>query len=194
MNVLVLSDNKEILERAKPIFRKRTDVKYCFTNSDDINPKLDYQHILKTYQLVFSLHCKKIFPPELINGVRCINIHPGFNPYNRGMYPHVWSIINRLPAGATIHQMNEEIDAGPMICQTQIKINAFDTSESLYERIVEEELRLLNVYLNALIDDQYSLTHLDKGNYNSLEDYRGLCALNMEKRGTFRHFYNILRA
>lgn len=46
------------------------------------------------YDLFFSMHCKQIFPNELVLNHRCINIHPGYNPYNRGWYPHVFSIIN----------------------------------------------------------------------------------------------------
>lgn len=99
MNILVLSDNSEILQRAKPIFQKRKVTRWTFTDSESINPKKDFNHIIRTYDLVFSLHCKKIFPKVLTDSVRCINIHPGYCPYNRGIYPHVFSIINGRPAG-----------------------------------------------------------------------------------------------
>ena len=38
-----------------------------------------------------------IFPKQ------CINLHSALLPYNRGWHTNVWPIIDRTPAGATIH-------------------------------------------------------------------------------------------
>ena len=57
------------------------------------------------YDLFLSLHCKQLFPQALVDSRRCINVHPGFNPYNRGWYPQVFSILNKYPAGVTIHEI-----------------------------------------------------------------------------------------
>jgi len=177
MNILVLSDNVEILERAKPIFEKRT-VNWTFTNSDDINPKKDFQHIIDNHDLVFSLHCKKIFPKILTDSVSCINIHPGYNPYNRGMFPHVFSILNGQPAGATIHEMTAKIDEGPIICQRQVPVYDRDTSGTLYEKVISCELELLDNYLDLIIEQKY-VTHreIGYGNYNSMVDFKRLCKI-----------------
>jgi hypothetical protein len=51
--------------------------------------------LCRSYDVIISWHCRQIFPKELIERVRCINIHPGFNPYNRGYFPHVFSDILR---------------------------------------------------------------------------------------------------
>ena len=40
--------------------------------------------IIESYQLVISVHCKQIFPKRLVENVLCINLHPGYNPFNRG--------------------------------------------------------------------------------------------------------------
>lgn len=191
MNVLVLSDNKEILEMAKPVFLKRK-VQYCFTDSDYINPKLDYKHIIKVFDLVFSLHCKKIFPKELVEGVRCINVHPGFNPYNRGMFPHVWSIVNGMSAGVTIHEMSERIDLGPCICQHEEPVYRHDTSSTLYARILKKEIELLDKWLDDLIDNNYqTFSYNSEGNYNSLQDFKDLCDVD---RLEFREAFDTFRA
>jgi methionyl-tRNA formyltransferase len=194
LNILVLSDSP-ILERAKPIFQKVKANRWTFTNSDDINPKIDWKHIINTYDLVFSLHCKKIFPRILSGSVRCINIHPGYNPFNKGMYPHVWSIINGKPAGATIHVMNEDIDGGPIICQSAVHTYYYDTSETLYERVVNEELTLLENHLERIIKGDYKTYHYPKeGNYNSLADFKRLCNIDPSAVGTFEEHYNLIRA
>lgn len=194
MNILVLSDNG-IVERAIPIFKKVKVNRWTFTNSDDINPKADFAHILKYYDLVFSLHCKKIFPSILFRQVRCINIHPGYNPFNKGVFPHVWSIINDLPAGATIHEITEDIDGGPIICQSAVPKYQHDTSETLYERVIKEELLLLDNNLERIIQGDYKTYQYPReGNYNSMADFKRLCDINPEKVGTFHEFYNLMRA
>lgn len=179
MNVLVLSDNLPLLQRAKPLFMRHSDAKFLFTDSDAINPQVDITHILKYFDLVVSLHCKKIFPAALFDKVRCINVHPGFNPFNRGMYPHVWSIINGLPAGATIHEIDYTIDSGAIIAQTQVQVFPQDTSETLYERVMNAEMELLDINLSSILNGSYTKFHSEvKGNYNSLEDYNKLCDMS----------------
>lgn len=176
MNVLVLSDNTELLERAKPVFGKRKVSHWTFTDSYSINPKKDFKHIIDNYELVFSLHCKTIFPKILTSSVRCVNIHPGFNPYNRGIFPHVFSIVNGLPAGVTIHEMTDEIDLGPCIAQVEVKVKDCDTSGSLYARIIDCEMELLDYMLPSIIENKYKpFNYFDKGNYNSMEDFKKLC-------------------
>ena len=102
MKVLILTDNKFLLENfIKIIQSKNLNKKYDFTFAYSfnnpapndlidcckeivkINVKNEMNYIIKHFDLIFSLHCKQIFPKELVNKVRCINIHPGFNPYNR---------------------------------------------------------------------------------------------------------------
>jgi len=77
-----------------------------------------------------------IFPKE------CINVHPSFLPYNRGAYPNVFSIIDKTPAGATIHYMDTGIDTGDIINQTKIHIDDIDTSETLYRKLEHECVHL----------------------------------------------------
>lgn len=84
--------------------------------------------IISDYDLVFSLHCKQIFPKRLVENVCCINFHPGLNPYNRGWYPQAFSIINGLPDGSTIHLMDSEVDHGAIIAQKKVDIKVSDTS------------------------------------------------------------------
>src|SRR5690349_14011177 len=92
----------------------------------DVND--DVGEVIKSYDLVISYHCRQLFPRKLVESVRCINIHPGLNPFNRGWYPGVFSIVNGLPAGATIHEIDEKIDHGPAIAQKNIEVLPEDTS------------------------------------------------------------------
>ncbi len=146
------------------------------------------------YDLFLSLHCRQMFPGELVKGRRCINIHPGFNPYNRGWYPHVFSIWNGLPAGVTIHEMDSELDHGPVIFQERVEIGEADTSGDVYKKIQELELRMLREHLPALLQGDYSIRRTEEGNRNGREDFTALCRLDLNQRGTFGEFLRILRA
>lgn len=64
-----------------------------------------------------------------------LNVHSGLLPYNRGAHPNVWSIVDRTPAGATVHYIDEGIDTGDIVAQRQIESLPTDTGLSLYRRL-----------------------------------------------------------
>jgi methionyl-tRNA formyltransferase len=192
MIVLVICDNKHLFSGVKYLCEKRYHHTWEFKESKDV---VFEKSFMSYYDLVLSVHCKKIFPPEVYENVRCINVHPGLSPYNRGMFPHVWSIINGLPAGVTIHEITGDIDLGPWIHQHEVKVKETDTSESLYNRILDAELKCLEYRLDDLISGEYEkFNHNHTGNYNSLQDFKRLCNIDGKQVGTFREFYNLLRA
>jgi methionyl-tRNA formyltransferase len=65
----------------------------------------------------------------------CINLHPSYLPYNRGAHPNVWSIIERTPAGVTLHYIDPGVDTGDIIAQRQVEVEPVDTAETLYHRL-----------------------------------------------------------
>jgi len=103
-------------------------------------------------------------------------------------------MLNGLPAGVTIHEMVGEIDGGPVICQSQVEIRKDDTSESLYERILDEELLLIHERIDKIIAHDYETYQPPEGNYNSYKDFKRLCAIDPDRVGTFAEFYDIIRA
>lgn len=214
MNILVITDHKHmykqfllLLDHLELERNYQFDFRYSDSNQsfleeyeDDpyfkpLNVKDEVEEICRTYDLIISLHCRQIFPKELVEKVRCINVHPGYNPYNRGWYPHVFSILNALPAGVTIHEMDEKIDHGPIIAQRQVEIYSWDTSEDVYNKILQLEVDLLREYLHEIIEGKYEkTTPANIGNYNSREDYSALCEINLDQYMKARDFINLLRA
>lgn len=151
-------------------------------------------YIINTFRLVFSMHGKQIFPQRLVNTVRCINLHPGFNPYNRGWYPQVFSILNGQKLGATLHIMDEEIDHGPIIAQHEVNVEAHDTSLTAYRRVVQAEKELLSTNFVSLISGNYTSFQPLEGNYNSKADFNTLCALDLNSTATLKEHIDLLRA
>ncbi|MBX3268493.1 MAG: phosphoribosylglycinamide formyltransferase [Acidobacteria bacterium] len=71
---------------------------------------------------------------------RIINIHPSLLPAYPGLNVHERVIAageNR--SGCTVHYVNEDLDAGPVILQREVPVLAGDTPETLAARILEQE-------------------------------------------------------
>lgn len=161
----------------------------------DVKEFTSVDWIIKNFDLVISIHCKQIFPLNLVSAVKCVNVHPGLNPHNRGWYPQVFSIINKKPFGATIHQMNRDVDAGPIFVQKTVNINSYDTSLSAYEKVQEAEFELLRDNIKLIILDEIKdLKYPILGNYNSIKDFREICCLDINKIGSLKSHLDLLRA
>lgn len=208
--VCVIADNKVVFEFFLNLTMKKNlnfcqFSYFCSRGNDELIGKYDYvkeislsecgEDFFSKYDLFISLHCKQIFPNKLVVNHRCVNIHPGYNPYNRGWYPHVFSIINGLPTGVTIHEMDNELDHGKIIVQREVEIFSDETSKDVYEKLIKTEETLLDEYLENIITGNYeSYEPAVEGNINYKKDYFELCKLNMESVGTLEEHINLLRA
>lgn len=209
-SVLILTDNIIIFEGFKKILRKRNiddsifDYRCSFGYEDvfvsdkrvkPINIKENIPQIVKKYDFILYLHGRQIVPKEIIDVKKCLNIHPGFNPHNRGMFPHIFSMMNGLPAGATLHEMDEFLDHGPIIDQIKLKIKPEDTSQTLYRRCIAAEFKLLDKYIKQIVNQSYKTKLPQKeGNMNKLKDYNALKEIDLNKKVKTGDFINYLRA
>lgn len=210
IKVLVLTDNVYIFNKFLEIIERnvREDLKFTFCcspssrasflnykNVSVLDIKEEYESVINNYNLVISCHCKKIFPKELVISTRCVNIHPGLNPYNRGWYPQVFAINNKMPHGATIHVMDEEIDHGDIIVQDEVVIHSYDTSLTVYEKVINLEVKLFEDNFFDIIDDKYVAKKMaTEGNYNGISDFKELCKLDLNSHGTLKEHIDLLRS
>lgn len=210
MKVLVVTDNSYLLSRFKKLVEEQyQNINFDFMRSPDkddkslmkvdtlpmIDLKKDWQMVAKKYDLVISIHCKQLFPSPMTKAVKCINVHPGFNPYNCGWYPQVFSIINGLPWGVTIHEIDEELDHGKIIVQEQMQLYSWDTSLSAYNRVQEKEVELLEKVLSEIISGSFSAKPMEgEGNINLKRDFKNLCKLDLDEKLTMKEAIDRLRA
>jgi methionyl-tRNA formyltransferase len=211
--VLIVSDNIELVSYIKivsqEISKDIAEINYCYSSINkapkyleamgmsaiDMKDQSNVNMIISTYKLVISAHCKQIFPKDLVKLVRCINIHPGLNPYNRGWFPQVFSIINKKPIGCTIHLMDEEIDHGAVIYQSAVYVNVWDTSLDVYKKVVSAEKIIIKNHLLDLIQENYTArTIKNEGNYNGIDDFKKLAQLDLTSTGTLAEHIDLLRA
>lgn len=161
----------------------------------DLKQRPQIEMIKSNYSLCLSIHSKQIFPSEIVNSMSCYNLHPGYNPYNRGWFPHIFSIVNGLPAGATLHLMTDKIDSGPIVDQVEVKVQENDTSSKLYKRVLEVEKNLISKNLPALLSGSAMLHEAGfEGNYNSKKDFEKLKRLELSNQDSLEEHIRLLRA
>lgn len=215
MNVLIISDNVYICRKFYEIIQNKR-IENClfffsispFSNKElfaisegievltyDFKNQEDVDYIKRNYNLIFSAHCKQIFPNDLVNSVKCVNVHPGYNPINRGWYPQVFSLINKLPIGATIHEIDEQLDHGDIIARAFVEKTSFDTSESLYNKIIAKELELFDQNIESIICNNYKVTKPEfEGDLFLKKDFNNLLEIDLEEKVSVGDFIDRMRA
>lgn len=201
MSTLIVTDNIYALELGRELERRYGGVVVRQSPRGHLQDvaRLDVREsiawITSTFELVISIHCKQIFPMALVRAIRCVNVHPGYNPINRGWYPQVFSIIRGSRLGVTIHEMDEEIDHGPIIVQREVKLNSWDTSGSVYNALMQAERELvLESYADILRGEYVASPCTDEGNVNRKADFDALLHLDLDCVGRFGDHLNLLRA
>lgn len=201
MKTLILTDNAYALSVAIELRATYAQIDVCqspdgaLPDVPSLSVREQTAEIIANYGLVLSLHCTQYFPTELVNAVRCVNVHPGLNPHNRGWFPQVFSIINGRKAGVTIHEMDEQLDHGPVIVQQEYSIESWDTSGSAYRNIMELERELILANFAAIRAGSYRAVAPNiEGNINYKKDFDELRCLDLDEEGKFRDFLNRLRA
>jgi dTDP-4-amino-4,6-dideoxyglucose formyltransferase len=212
--ILVVSENQELSIFMMDVMRNQTfydslKVDFCYSlqNKDpqkmiaigatliDLKDAVTIERVLKNYDLIFSLHCKQIFPRYLVENIPCINFHPGFNPFNRGWFPQAFSIVNGMTAGSTIHLMDAEVDNGAIIAQKMVELSLSDTSLEAYRKVIQAEKDLINENIGRILNGNFiAIPPIEKGNYNDIKDFNLMCKLDLKSVGSLGDHINLLRA
>ena len=88
----------------------------------------------------------RILTAEFVKGFsgRLINIHPALLPAFRGLHAQKQALDYGVKvSGCTVHFVVPEVDSGPIIVQKAVEVEEDDDEESLSDRILREEHRLL---------------------------------------------------
>ncbi len=134
---------------------------------------LTQKHKLRTYESLTDLEIPqgavglvaaygKIIPQQVLdkfNG-QIYNIHPSLLPKYRGPSPLQQQILDGVKdTGATVIQVDAEMDHGPILAQVKDQIMPGDTWQSLGERLFIKGANLFVDYLHS--PRKYSLTTQD---------------------------------
>lgn len=107
----------------------------------------------------------QILSQDILNipKIMAINVHSSLLPHYRGAAPINWAIINgERETGVTIIKMAEEMDAGDIILQKKININAEDNFLTLENKLELLSQELLLETLDLIGNNNYKLTPQDE--------------------------------
>jgi phosphoribosylglycinamide formyltransferase-1 len=84
---------------------------------------------------------------------RILNIHPSLLPKYRGLDTHARALAagDRV-SGCSVHIVTEELDAGEVLGQAEVPIEAEDTAESLEQRVLAAEHQLYPKILSEFVN------------------------------------------
>lgn len=130
-------------------------------------------------------------PPE-----GCINVHPGYLPHARGFNPNVWSIVEGLPAGATVHYMDPGVDTGDVIARRRVETTFDDTGRSLYRRIERASVDLFEAIWPDVESGEVEATEQTdaEATYHYRSDFEELCRIDPGERYEAKELIDVLRA
>jgi len=90
---------------------------------------------------------------------RILNIHPSLLPSFPGLHAQRQALEHGVRvSGATVHLVNGNLDAGPIVLQAAVPVLDDDTVERLSERILAEEHRIYPEAIRILLDGHWTVS------------------------------------
>ena len=89
---------------------------------------------------------------------RILNIHPSLLPAFPGLDAQHQALAHGVKiTGCTVHFVDEDLDAGPIMIQAAVPVRDDDTEETLSERILKQEHRIYSEAIGIVIAGKYRI-------------------------------------
>ena len=89
---------------------------------------------------------------------RILNIHPSLLPSFPGLESQRQALEYGVKfAGCTVHFVDENLDAGPIVLQAVVPVRDEDTEETLASRILAEEHRIYSEAVRTVLEGKYKI-------------------------------------
>jgi len=89
---------------------------------------------------------------------RILNIHPSLLPAFPGLESQRQALEYGVKfTGCTVHFVDEDLDAGPIVAQAVVPIEPADTSETLSARILKEEHRIYTEAVQLVLSGRFRI-------------------------------------
>lgn len=125
-----------------------------------------------------------------------LNLHPSFLPYNRGVYPNVWSIVEGTPAGVSLHYIDGGVDTGDLVAQRQVAVEPVDTGQTLHRKLEVASVALFKETWPQIRTGAAPRIPQPSGKFTShrLADVSKIDEINLDANYTARTLIDIMRA
>lgn len=102
----------------------------------------------------------RLLSPQFIAAFRnrILNIHPSLLPAFPGLEAQRQALEHGAKfSGCTVHFVDENLDAGPIVLQSCVPIEDNDTPETLAERILREEHRIYTEAVRIVLEGRFRI-------------------------------------
>jgi phosphoribosylglycinamide formyltransferase-1 len=107
---------------------------------------------LAGYMRLLSPYFVAAFPNHILN------IHPSLLPSFPGLESQRQALEYGVKfAGCTVHFVDENLDAGPIVLQAALPVNDNDTEDTLSARILQEEHRIYSEAVRIVLEGRYKI-------------------------------------
>jgi phosphoribosylglycinamide formyltransferase-1 len=90
---------------------------------------------------------------------RILNIHPSLLPSFPGLESQRQALEYGVKfAGCTVHFVDENLDAGPIVLQAIVEVKDDDTDATLSERILKEEHRIYSEAVKMILEGNFKIS------------------------------------
>ncbi len=114
----------------------------------------------KRVDLVCLAGYMRLLSPQFVAAFRnrILNIHPSLLPAFPGLEAQRQALEHGAKfSGCTVHFVDENLDAGPIVLQACVPIEDSDTPETLAERILREEHRIYTEAVRIVLEGRYRI-------------------------------------
>jgi phosphoribosylglycinamide formyltransferase 1 len=114
----------------------------------------------KQVDLVCLAGYMRLLSPQFVAAYRnrILNIHPSLLPSFPGLEAQRQALEHGAKfSGCTVHFVDENLDAGPIVLQACVPIEDSDTPETLAERILREEHRIYAEAVRIVLEGRYRM-------------------------------------
>jgi phosphoribosylglycinamide formyltransferase-1 len=89
---------------------------------------------------------------------RILNIHPSLLPSFPGLESQRQALEYGVKlAGCTVHFVDENLDAGPIVLQASVPVSDEDTEATLSEKILQQEHRIYSEAVRIVLEGQFRI-------------------------------------
>jgi phosphoribosylglycinamide formyltransferase 1 len=114
----------------------------------------------RNVQLVCLAGFMRLLGATFVNAFpnRILNIHPALLPSFPGLHAQRQALEHGVRfSGATVHLVDTNLDAGPIVMQAVVPVFTDDTEDSLSARILAEEHRIYPEAIGRMLDGEWSI-------------------------------------
>lgn len=110
---------------------------------------------------IFSFYYRQLLNEEILSlsAAGAFNLHGSLLPKYRGRSPLNWVLINgESETGVTLHRMSNQADAGDIVAQQRVSIDAEQDALGLHQQLLDVAQKLLKQYLPLILNGQVATT------------------------------------